>query len=371
MKKLSKILALLLAVMLIAAMALPVSAFADYSVTGTSTTFVKNLVMDADANVPNATFSFTVAPGTAVAASEGKAAVLAGIGTPTIADVTFAVGNSTTDGLPSDAAGSTTEGKKYASKTATIDFSTITFTEPGIYRYVVTETATTNLGVTNDATATRTLDVYVIDTDGVLSVASYVLYSGTYEPATGTGTATEPTGKNDSYDNEYDTSNLTFSKTVTGNQGSRDKYFKFTVEITGAVAGTVYTVDLSNADGTVGSNAATKSDYVGKTNPASLTVGADGTVTGEFYLHHGQSITIKGLAKGTSYTITEENEDYTVTKSNDSGTIASEDITAAFTNNRSGLVPTGVMLTIAPFAAILLIGAVGIVVMLTKKKKAE
>ena len=68
--------------------------------------------------------------------------------------------------------------------------------------------------------------------------------------------------------------------------------------------------------------------------------------------------------------MTENPEDYKQTApDNASGTIVSEDVTAAFTNTRSGVIPTGVLLTVAPFAAIMAVGAVGIIVMVGKKRK--
>ena len=328
-------------------------AFKYTAVAGTNTTFSKYLVLDSDANVPNATFKFTVAPGTAIAATENSVAVLAGIGAPTIAEVTFAPTDSTTAGLPSDT-DTATAGQQYATQTAKVDFSGISFTEPGIYRYIVTETATTNQGVTNDESATRTLDVYVTDNDGALEVSSYVLHTGTDAPAAGTdkgsadvsNTGDKLGDKSAGYTNTYDTSNLTFSKTVSGNQASRDKYF------------------ASNP------NDATTCIGNAVTQPQRLTVPADGTVTQVFYLQHGQEITIKGLAKGTEYAVTENPEDYKQTApDNASGTIVSEDVTAAFTNTRSGVIPTGVLLTVAPFAAIMAVGAVGIIVMVGKKRK--
>ena len=384
MKKHARFLATLLAAVLLVVAALPSAfAFKYTAVAGTSTTFYKYLVMDVDANVPNATFAFTVAPGTAIAATENSVAVLAGIGTPTIADVIFTPNdtNSTTAGLPSDATGTTTANKKYATKTATVDFSKISFTEPGIYRYIVTETATTtNQGVTNDESAKRTLDVYVIDNNGELEVSSYVLHTGTAAPVAGTdkgsGDVTTPNAelgdKSSGFTNEYDTSNLTFSKTVSGNQASRDKYFAFTVTISDAVAGTVYTVDLSNADKSIGANpnAATTVITNDVTQPASLTADNNGTVTQTFYLQHDQEITIQGLAQGTKYEVKENAEDYKSSNPNGiTGTIASDDVTAAFTNTRDGVIPTGVLLTVAPFAAIMAVGAVGIIVMVGKKRK--
>ena len=380
MKKHARFLTTLLAAVLLVAAALPSAfAFKYTAVAGTSTTFYKYLVMDVDANVPNATFAFTVAPGTAIAATENRVAVLAGIGTPTIADVTFAPTDSTTAGLPSDT-DTATAGLQYATQTAKVDFSGISFTEPGIYRYIVTETATTNQGVTNDESATRTLDVYVTDNDGALEVSSYVLHTGTDAPAAGadkgsadvSNTGDKLGDKSAGYTNTYDTSNLTFSKTVSGNQASRDKYFAFTVTIRGAVAGTVYDVDLTKADVNISANPNDATTCIGNavTQPQRLTVPADGTVTQVFYLQHGQEITIKGLAKGTEYAVTENPEDYKQTApDNASGTIVSEDVTAAFTNTRSGVIPTGVLLTVAPFAAIMAVGAVGIIVMVGKKRK--
>ena len=380
MKKHARFLTTLLAAALLVAAALPSAfAFKYTAVEGTSTTFDKYLVMDVDANVPNATFAFTVAPGTAIAATEDSVAVLAGIGAPTIADVTFAPTDSTTAGLPSDT-DTATAGQQYATQTAKVDFSGISFTEPGIYRYIVTETATTNQGVTNDVSATRTLDVYVTDNDGALEVSSYVLHTGTDAPAAGTdkgsadvsNTGDKLGDKSAGYTNTYDTSNLTFSKTVSGNQASRDKYFAFTVTIRGAVAGTVYDVDLTKADVNISANPNDATTCIGNavTQPQRLTVPAGGTVTQVFYLQHGQEITIKGLAKGTEYAVTENPEDYKQTApDNASGTIVSEDVTAAFTNTRSGVIPTGVLLTVAPFAAIMAIGAVGILVMVGKKRK--
>ena len=380
MKKHARFLTTLLAAVLLVAAALPSAfAFKYTAVEGTSTTFYKYLVMDVDANVPNATFAFTVAPGTAIAATENRVAVLAGIGTPTIADVTFAPTDSTTAGLPSDT-DTATAGQQYATQTAKVDFSGISFTEPGIYRYIVTETATTNQGVTNDESETRTLDVYVTDNDGALEVSSYVLHTGTDAPAAGadkgsadvSNTGDKLGDKSAGYTNTYDTSNLTFSKTVSGNQASRDKYFAFTVTISGAVAGTVYDVDLTKADVNISANPNDATTCIGNavTQPQRLTVPADGTVTQVFYLQHGQEITIKGLAKGTEYAVTENPEDYKQTApDNASGTIVSEDVTAAFTNTRSGVIPTGVLLTVAPFAAIMAVGAVGIIVMVGKKRK--
>ena len=180
------------------------------------------------------------------------------------------------------------------------------------------------------------------------------------------------------------------SKTVTGNQGSKDKYFKFEVTIKNAVAGTVYDVDLTSADSTVIENSATNAEYVGKANPTSVTVGDDGTVTETFYLQNGQSIKILGLAEGTAYEIEETPEDYVASaritgdteRTADSSDVAladnkvfdtelTEDTTVAFTNDRQGAIPTGVILSVAAPVAIGVAVLGGIVFLFIRNKKRD
>lgn len=356
--------AALTAAMTLSCMPVMAASFTYEPIEGGTTTFDKYLEMDSDANVPNAKFTFAVAAGTA----EGD--VLAGVDADKVTmtdkdeettgyQLVFAPGDST-----KNKEGDTT--KKIATKTATVDFTQCSFKEPGIYRYVITESGI-NKAVTNDASLTRTLDVYVIDApenEGHLKIHSYVLKDK--EKSTG-------------FTNTYDTSNLTISKTVTGNQGSRDKYFKFTVNINSEVAGTKYDVDLTNAEANPEKNAGTT--YTNMTNPVTITAGSDGTVTTDFYLKHGQSIVIKGLAKGTTFKVTETNENYTPSvtvgdetknsSTTDDKTVASADITAAYTNDRTGNIPTGVLMTVTPFAVLTLLGGFGAAKIVMKKRRED
>ncbi|MBR6719268.1 MAG: hypothetical protein IKI77_13135, partial [Oscillospiraceae bacterium] len=155
------------AAVIASAAAVPMSASAagtTYSSTLTTesdmktATLDKYLVMKADANVPNAQFTFSVAPGTAIDADKenGTLAVLAGIGTPVLSNggtMTFSTADTTT----AEAAKGTdtpvfvtadTSDEKYVKKALTLDFSGVAFTEPGVYRYLITE-AGTNQGITN------------------------------------------------------------------------------------------------------------------------------------------------------------------------------------------------------------------------------
>ena len=385
----------------------------DTVIGGTKTTaFDKYLVMDEEAEVPNASFTYAVTAGKAkaydvagkkfevLAGVDADKVTMAGVGTETANTITYKPGDATLNdenALVKDYDNGT---EKYAKKTATLDFSACRFTEPGIYRYIVTESGT-NQAVTNDADATRVVDVYVMNDDsddgydyecGKLKIAGYVLHSNADDApdvslGENHGSAGSYAGtKSQGFTNSYDTSDIIIGKKVSGNQASRDKYFEFTVSITDAVPGTVYHVDLFGAPSTTPSNAATITANEGKTNPRTLTVGADGTVTAKFYLAHYQEIQINGVAKGSKYKVTENAEDYKSTALNDvyhaparalipvvapSGTIASEDIMTGYLNTRDGVIPTGVIMTVAPFAAVTLLGGVGAVTMVMKKRKSS
>lgn len=364
---------------------------------GTKTTTIdKYLVMDQQANVPNVSFTYKVTAGKAKAYDAAKKNVqilagvdadkvtMAGVGTDAANTIKYAPGDATVQDANALVKNYDKATEKYAKKTATLDFSKCNFTEPGIYRYIITESGT-NQAVTNDEDATRVVDVYVNDdssADGKkLTIAGYVLHSNESDIKAGDdlgSTNANPDGKSQGFTNEYDTSDLTFKKEVSGNQASHDKYFKFTVTIENAVPGTVYNVNRLNADKTSKSNAATITENAGKTNPDKFTVGTDGTVTQEFYLQHGQEITIQGIAKDSTYSVTENKEDYKSTAAvvadytaPANGTIESADLKTSYLNTRAGVIPTGVIMTVAPFAAVTLLGAAGMVKIRMSKKRED
>lgn len=367
-----------------------------------TTTFDKYLVMDQQANVPNASFTYDVTAGTAkaydvagkkfqvLAGVDADKVTMAGVGTETANTITYKQGDTTAQDVNALVKNYENTTEKYAKKTATLDFSKCQFTEPGVYRYIVTESGT-NQAITNDTDATRVVDVYVDDVSAVgedgtlnkkLKIAGYVLHSNADDaPDVAAGENMGSTGsyvatKSQGFTNEYDTSDLTFRKEVKGNQASHDKYFEFTVTITGAVEGTVYDVDITNADATSGNNAATITENTGKENVRSLTVGKGGIVTRKFYLQHGQEVKIQGIAKDTKYNVIENKEDYKstpagITNYTDAvnGTVASTDLKTSYLNTRDGVIPTGVIMTVAPFAAVTLLGGFGIAKLSMKKRR--
>ena len=404
MKKLQKFAVIVLVVMMVAALAAPaLAAGRNYTaISGGIVKVEKYLVMETTARTPAVTFTFTAAPGTAKAATETKLAVRAGndsavTGTPVVGTAVFTANQQTftsVQTLPADTGTKTatqtndpvtlTTGQQYARSAFTVDFSNVKFAEPGVYRWVLTEAANAaaaGMGITNDADATRVLDVYVIDNNGTLQVEGYVLHNDDAFQPNVSGTAAEPSGgKAKGYINNFETEDLTISKTVAGNQGSKDQYFKFTVTLGDLGSGTVIPVNLSNADATTLTNAASPTAH---TNPTTLTANASGTVTQEFWMQHGQSIVLTGLPKNASYTVVEDNVDYAVSTSVKEGTgaavagttatVTDADITAdttvAYTNTKAGVIPTGVMLAVAPFVGVVALGGVGIAAVAAKNRK--
>ena len=379
MKTIKKISALLLAVLLLAALGMSAAAaeaFVYKPVNGdaTSFTFTKFLVLDKDANVPNAEFEFAIAAGQAADADPGTSlAILPGPDADKVV-----LGKASFGPESYDAAAATdidvankydAQTQKYVKKTVTADFSKVSFPEPGVYRYLLTEVAPTASGFTGDSEP-RVLDVYVSDVDGALEVTAYILHEKD-EAITVTADYGSQGGelkdKNDGFTNVYTSFDLTISKEVKGNQASKDKFFKFTVTIEDT-PGNVLTVDLSNAVETVPSTPGTNPEYVGKTNPATLTVGEDGKVQAEFYLQHSQSVTIKGLTKDAPYEVVETPEDYRPNNpQNAKGTITA-DTTVAFVNTRDGVIPTGVMLTVVPGVVIVTLAIAGLFLLGRRKK---
>ena len=113
---------------------------------------------------------------------------------------------------------------------------------------------------------------------------------------------------------EQHTGSLTIKNTVTGDLGDKTKDFAFTVVFGG------------------------QGEYP-YTGSRSGTIQSGGTVL----LHHGESITIAGLPSGAAYSVTESgNSGYRTYASGDTGLIpANAEATAAFTNSRRKVPPTG------------------------------
>ena len=354
--------------LLIGTTAITASAETTYEPIGGSTTLVKNLVVDDDANIPGITFNYTIRRGTHQDATATTIEILESNLAGSIGNAVFSNADTATtiNGLPSDPdRNSPTAGKKYAQKSVSITFPVGTFTKPGVYRFVINETNNNLPGVSYDSKPTRYLDVFVVaDENNVLSVDSYVPRDAATDIGTNGEYVVTPGVKSSSYTNSLTQYDFDFSKTISGNQGDKNKRFTFTLSITGANPGTYPIVTNNVTD-----------------NPTSITVGANGTANGTYSLTNGSTVKVIGLNKGAICTVTEDPDDYTATHSLDGAeavsgessgavTLADSDHSVAFTNTRKGIIPTGVIMTIAPFAiGICGFGAIIIFIISRRKRR--
>ncbi len=478
------------------------------------TTVVKKILeIEDDSSIPAASFTIAATPGTAIVGDDTHLAVKAGpdptkikwqavdvannnftnatetaktdddytityVANNVKGDVKNITASTTTTATPDDKVKISAGGNDtyYAEKEVQLDFSGCLFTEPGVYRYILTETGT-NTGVTNDTTGvvggnpTRTIDVYVQDAtyytrtgdaepytytiNPKLAITGYVMYVGTVNTAplkegsdesdesdevtledgttsvTPNGAEVASTTKSVGFKNTYKTNKLKITKTVTGNQGSRDQYFKFTLKSNEADAEKIPntavfyvskdTADTSISNNLSGVNSATKYAYSDINTANTFTAPATGmdtakilgTFTGsqlkagvDFYLQHDQYITVTGLPTGIGYTVTEVGEDYKVsytaaagtdkittdvlnttsgeytgdpiTASNQTGSVSATDSNLRadaqvdFTNTKDGVIPTGVILSVAAPVIIGIIAAAGIIaIFMRKRRKAD
>lgn len=346
----TKLAAILMAAVLTAAMAIPAFAADDdasststteaATATGTATgdaitsmTFSKTVDADANTYQPKETFKFTVA-GASVTEGEkyNDAVVSAGTGTITASDVV-------TD--------STLMGKQIY--TSTLSFSGLSFTQPGVYKYTVTETEGTNKDMTYDST-TRNLYVYVRWNEDKTATEIY-----------GAAMSKDGTTSNKSADfkNEYKKSNktdefqdLTIQKTVTGAQGDTSKLFNFTLTITS------------------GSN---RKYYMVSTTANGSAEQLESGVAYEFQLKHGESIKIENLSANDTYTITETEsgkDGYTTTgEVTTAKNMATTATTETITNNKDAVTPTGIFMSYGPYIAMIAAAAVLAFVFLRKREE--
>ena len=346
----TKLAAILMAAVLTAAMAIPAFAADDdasststteaATATGTATgdaitsmTFSKTVDADANTYQPKETFKFTVA-GASVTEGEkyNDAVVSAGTGTITASDVV-------TD--------STLKGKQIY--TSTLSFSGLSFTQPGVYKYTVTETAGTNKDMTYDS-STRNLYVYVRWNADQTATEIY-----------GAAMSKDSTTTNKSADfkNEYKKSNKTdefqdliIQKTVTGAQGDTSKLFNFTLTITS------------------GSN---RKYYMVSTTANGSAEQLESGVAYKFRLKHGESIKIENLSANDTYTITETEsgkDGYTTTgEVTTAKNMATTETTETITNNKDAVTPTGIFMSYGPYIAMIAAAAVLAFVFLRKREE--
>lgn len=248
---------------------------------------------------PEETFTFAIDPVTVTDASEG---IEAADYKPIVGDVTYAQGE----------AGS-------ASKTKKIEITLPEYDSVGVYTYIIHEVAGHSAGVTyyGDAILLR---VTVIEQDGKLRIAAV----HTEDPE-----STDGEGKKDDFDNLYSAGELEVHKDVEGIMGNKDKYFEFTVQLTGE----------------------------------------EGKTYQDSYAITGDTIHIENLPYGVEYKVSETPvADYVTTETGTEGEVDEAVEQANFTNTKGGTVDAGVALESAPYL-FTLTGAAGVGLLLTLRRR--
>lgn len=302
-------------------------------------------------------YTFAVTPGATVVQPTDVVNVSHAVtGNPSIAGISFG---------PDD----TFDTNRNCTKTLTIDWSNVSIKEPGVYRWEVKKSVSDNdpdFEATN-LKGTLYLFVYAKDNGGTLVIESVGLTT-----AIGLNDAQAKGDLADNYPAK--TLDLSITKNVTGDQGSKDQYFKFTLTMTAPAGANSNTYTITGIDEDVPETA-----YHGaKTNVTSITVNGGTQTSVDLWMKHGQTAKITNLVYGTSYTIVEsENTGYTVTSAVTGDTAVTNGATVtdtslqatsvvAYTNEKNATVPTGVIpMSGAPIMMML---AAAVMMMINKRK---
>lgn len=362
-KSIGRIAASFVATAMLATMAIVPASAADYADDLTSISFTKTINMTAasGATVPNAIYTYAIAAGDAVDATETTPQILPGVGTPTIGSAQFTSADAIAD--------------SEVVKTVTVDFANVTFTAPGIYRYEITETDPTVVGLTTDGENTLYLDVYVENgTDG-LEITHYQMTTSADAPTVSGGEATY-TGKFTGDEDAYTTYTLTVTKKVDGAMADANKDYDFTIDFSHLSNGTKVTVDGTQVDAGAVNGSLSVSGI--ELNPAeSQTNGDKVTITGV----PGDAMyqVIEALAASEGYTVTAQVGEGSETKlenvdgeyATTSASMGSTNVNVTVTNTRESSTPTGIMMDIAPYAVLVVIAAAGCFIFLRKRHAKE
>lgn len=241
---------------------------------------------------------------------------------------------------------------KLAGDVNTFVLSLPSYDHVGVFTYKVTETAGDTAGVTYDSDVMYFTVTVLDDGEGnMVRVCS--------APYKLDGTEIN---KDSMFENVFSASDMTVTKTVTGNAGEKDRYFTVNVTLN-TPDGKEVDADLIEISG--GSN---------DENPTSIAMDTET----QFQVKHGDTITFSNLPYDVTYTVTEE--DYTgdnydaaeINFSDESKKIdtADTDIVEVI-NNKAVEVITGIILDSAPYA-ISLAGVAGAAALglISKKRKA-
>ena len=194
--------------------------------------------------------------------------------------------------------------------------------------------------------------------------------------------------KTDKFVNEYPTSSLEIDKTVTGNQGSKDQWFEFTIKLTAPAGETIddnLEIQVTEQVKEPSANDATTYTAAEMTtqNDVATLKWSDLKAGYKVYLQNGSKIKLHGIPENCTYEIVEDNKDYKVSTSKKVGsedavtdtgntvtdTMTEDNTIITYTNNKEGIIPTGVLLSATPWIILGIVLIAGIVFFAVRSKK--
>lgn len=197
-----------------------------------------------------------------------------------------------------------------------VNLGGLRFNRPAIYRYAIHGYFTSYNTLERDTVYHLTdneyeyLYVYVVDNNGELEIASYVIGDGV---------------KEFEYYGKLATNTLEVKKVVKGNQVSVFQKFNVTISVKRAIPNMTYNLGEEHQ----------------------LVTDSKGNGTTTLPLGHNQVVRITDLPIGSSYTVSEDEEDYIQTIEGKTRWLfrtPDQKQVVVFTNKRDGLIPTGILL---------------------------
>ena len=325
---------------------------------------------------PTITYTYTLANGTAggtVSDENGnKATFKAG-------SVNYlATGSEVTQTAVFSKSETATSGQN-ATKDLTWTFDPTQFPSAGVYRYKITETATSvapaNIGIVrpSDYDTTKYLDVYVHNNEGSLQIYGYALVDDEDTAVDKTKAKSQGWNANDDLET-YDTYNITVTKTIAGTLADMTAKFPVKVTLTGnmsaaniAVAGTGDSIGIN--DGVVTGNLGTGKTLIIKGLPTTVkfTV-AESNSTADTYAETVDTLTgITGATKVEGDLAGGATDQSVVTGGDISK--ATDAVAIGITNELNEVSPTNVIVRFAPYLFIL--GAAVLLIVMMRRRRAH